>query len=86
MDALLVFVMEKNKNIHGAGDHDSTQFVLLRVQIIGGTFTKVSCCCSHRSHLDHCFFPGVRLKLVEQDLGRVYRGEKYKCELSLYIL
>ena len=86
MDALLVFVMEKNKNIHGAGDHDSAQFVLLRVQIIGGTFPKVSCCSSQRSHLNHPLFPSVRLKLVEQDLGRVYGGEKYKCELSLYIL
>ena len=82
MHALLVFVMKKNKNINGAGDHDSTHFFLLRIEIITGTFPKVSCCCSHRSHLNHCLFPGMRDKLVQQDLGRVYRREIYYVDVN----
>ena len=71
MDALLVFVMKKDNNIHGTANLDSIQLILFRVQIVGGTFSKESCCCSHGGHLHHFFLPSLRFKLVNTDFCRV---------------
>ena len=73
MDALLVFVVKKDNNIHGTGNLDSAQLVLLRLQVVGGTFPKVSCCRSHGGHLHHNLLPGARLELVGLDFCRVWR-------------
>ena len=71
MYILLVFVMKKDKNFHRTSNLDSNQALLLRVQIIGGTFTKGSESGSHRGHLYHCLFHRVRFKLGNLDFGRV---------------
>ena len=83
MDALLVSVMENNKNLHGTFNLDSIQLALLRVQIIGGTFPKESCCRSHRSHLHHYFFPSILFQLVHQDFCGVLSRKICRCDLSL---